>query len=111
MSRTCSPASASATAEDSPASPPPITRTLCEGILLPPAAHPRRQEILNFFRTRQGNAGRENIEVTLFDPRQKAAVGANQSPERGAAVGIDTVNQLRAFVIKVPRAICFEFEE
>src|SRR5580700_4648774 len=80
-------------------------------MLLPPAAHPRRQEILNFFRTRQENAGRENIEVTLLDPRQKAAIGPDQSPERSAAVSIHAVNQRGAFAIKVPRAIGFEFEQ
>ena len=66
---------------------------------------------MNFFRTRQRYAARKNIEVTFFDPCQKAAVGANQGPERGAAVRIHTVNQGCAFAIKMPRAIGFEFEQ
>ena len=86
------PASASATAEDSPARPPPITRTLCEGITLPSAGsarrEARRQEILDFFGIGKRNARTEDVEIAFFDSGEQAAVRANQRPESGAAVRI-----------------------
>ena len=66
---------------------------------------------MNFFRTRQRNAARENIEVTFFDSFQKAAVGADQSPKSCVTVTIDTAHQRRALLIEFPGTIRFEFEQ
>src|SRR5579862_7449220 len=105
------PASASATAEANPARPPPITKTLCEGIALPPTHHPRCKEILKFFRARQRNARGKDIESPFFDSREKAAIGPNQRPQGGAAVHVYFIHQRRAFFIKVPCARGFDCQK
>src|SRR5690348_7194779 len=98
------PASASATAQASPARPPPITKTLCEGISLPPTRHPSSEKILKFFRSRQRNARGKHVKPAFFDSRQKAAIGPNQGPQRGAAVRVHFIHQGRALFVKPPRA-------
>src|SRR5579863_6612709 len=105
------PASASATAEASPARPPPITRTLCEGIPLPPTRHPRCQEILKFLGARQRNAPGKDVESTLFDSCEKAAVCPNQRPQSSAAVRVHFVHQRRALFVKLPRARSLDFQK
>src|SRR5580704_2704350 len=102
-------------AEDRPARPPPMTRTLCEGITLPPArladGQTCREEILNFFGARQRDASREHVEIALFHPCENSAVGSHQRPESRPAVGVDVPNQRGALCIQTPRAIRFEFEQ
>src|ERR1700719_957534 len=102
-------------AEDRPARPPPITRTLCEGITLPPTGLPYREsgreEILNFFGARERNARREHVEVALFHPRQKCAVRAHQRPQSFPAVVIDLADERYTFFVEAPGAFRFEFEQ
>src|SRR5580700_9721238 len=101
-------------AEDRPARPPPITRTLCEGITIPPTGLFYREacceEILNFFRARKRNARSEHIEVALFHPRQQGAVGTHQSPQSGAAVRIDLPDERDALFVEAPGAFRFKLE-
>src|SRR5690348_11920432 len=98
------PASASATAQASPARPPPITKTLCEGIPLPPTRHPSSDKILKLFCARQRNARGKDIKSAFFDSREKAAIGTNQRPQRGPTVRVHFIHERRALFVKVPRA-------
>src|SRR5580693_3137299 len=101
-------------AEDRPARPPPITRTLCEGITLPPTGLLYREacceEILNFFGARERNARSEHVKVALFHPRQQCAVRSDQSPQGCATVGVDLAYESNTFFVEAPGTLRFEFE-
>src|SRR6202035_1111637 len=100
--------SASATAEESPARPPPITITLFEDIVLGVPAKPRTQKDPGFFGGAQPYAFGENIVAALFDAPQQPAINARQRPESGPRVGVYVGNQFHAFTVKIQSASGFE---
>src|ERR1700686_5316115 len=84
--RTRKPASASATADESPARPPPITITLFEDIVLGVPAQPRAQQNPCLFGSAQPHTLGENIVAAFFDPPQQTAIDPRQGPKRGARI-------------------------
>src|SRR5712692_8649631 len=105
------PASASATAEDSPASPPPITIRLFESIFARPPAALRPHQDPRFFPSREAHAAGTDIIPAAFNFRQNAAVDPAQRPERGATVAIDHGKKLPALPVEAPGALGLESEQ
>src|SRR5580704_18108693 len=81
--RTRRPASASATAEESPARPPPITITLFEDIGLGIPAEARANQDAGFFGSAEAHAFGEDIIPARLDAAKQAAVNSRERPERG----------------------------
>src|SRR5579871_3402397 len=102
--RTRKPASASATAEASPASPPPITITLFEDIRLGIPAEARAHQDAGFFGSADAHAFGENIIPARLDAAKQAAVNSGERPERCAGVFVDERDQADAFAVEIPGA-------
>ena len=60
---------------------------------------------MHFFRARQGNSRREYIETASLNSGEQAAVGSNQGAQRSAAIGINPLDERRAFFIQPPSAV------
>src|SRR5580704_15500256 len=91
--RTRKPASASATAEESPARPPPITITLFEDIFLGVPAEPCAQQDPCFFRSAQPCTLGEYIITARFDAPKQAAVDSRERPKSGSCIPMNLGDQ------------------
>src|SRR6202049_764598 len=104
---TRNPASASATPEESPARPPPITITLFEDIRLRPPAPNSAQEDARLLRGIQPHTRGKHIKVALFDTSQQTAIDPRQGPQSRPAVRVDFANEPSPFAIEFPRSFRF----